>query len=149
MSKQIKQEKSWIDGHNLDELLSTTNLDILPDFSKEVIREGNLTTSRKVIIETLPERKEISDKQGNTKKADYITISDNGIIYQCPCGKACQRSLISLAIKLKQKELKRKLKDKSEIDLSIILGKVAIARRRVFKTDDMDEPAQPIQFFMC
>lgn len=139
MVKQNETEKAnLLDNIDLVELIETTNLDILPNFQKSVIVESDLTTIRRVIINSLPTSKFIK-KVG--KELLFMTIIYNGIKYSLSADSiALRRSLYSLAIK----ECNAKTKD--DIDLSSILGKKFVIKRREF-TSKSGFTASPLQFF--
>ena len=126
---------SWLDTHDLNEVINTTNLDILPKY--DIIIENDLITTRKVIIDSLPIRKFIEKAN---KDLDYITIIDNGIKYSLPFNSvALQRSFISLAIK------ESKATKQEEIDFSKILGKMYGLKREQFTAQGFTQ--SPLKFF--
>ena len=130
-----KDKTSWLDTHDLNEIINTTNLDILPKY--EIISENDLITTRKVIIDSLPIRKFIEKAN---KDLDYITIIDNGIKYSLPFNSiALQRSYIALAIK------ESKATKQSEIDFSMILGKTYGLKREKFTAHGFEQA--PLKFY--
>ena len=128
--------ENWLDNHDLDELIETTNMKILPKY--EIIVENDLITSRKVIINSLP--KKVFVEKAN-QDLEYMTIIDSGIKYSLPFNsKALQRSLISLAIK------ESKAKTRETIDMSKVLGKMYIIKRKQF-TSKSGFTTAPLSFF--
>lgn len=120
-----KQKKSWLGNHDLDEVIETTNLDILPKF--DLINDGDLETTKHIKLLGLPFSKEI-EKDGKELTLTFLEISHKGIKYSLPFNsKALQRSFLSIAIKECSAE------NPSEIDLSIMLGKKVGIKREQFK----------------
>ena len=139
-SETKETKETWLDQHDLTEIIATTNLDILPKY--EIIAENDLITSRKVIIDSIPVRKFISKAN---KDLDYITIIDSGIKYNLPFNSiALQRSYISLAIK------ECKATTIKEIDFSKILGKMYGIKREQFtiNRDNTLYTQAPLKFFI-
>jgi len=137
--KTDKSMKSWLDNHDLDELIDTTNKEIKPKY--EMIPKGNTEIIRKVIISTLP-KDFISEKKGLELTA--MVIIDNGIEYSLPFDSiALQRSLISLAIK------ECEAKTKKDIDLSKLLGKMYGIKREQFTVNKNNKTftQAPLKFF--
>lgn len=135
--KNEAKETNWLDDHDLDEIIETSKLDILPKY--ELIKKGDLITSRKIMIIGLPETK-IIEKDGETLKLTFITIKDNDIKYSLPFNsKALQRSLVSLAIK------ESKAKTKKDIDFSKVLGKLIGIKREEFTAKGFTQA--PHKFF--
>ena len=129
---------SWIDTHDLNEVIETTNLDILPKY--DLIKESDLITVRKVVIMSLPKNVEVV-KKGKMLSLHFITISDNGINYSLPFNSiALQRSFLSIAIK------ESKAKSKTEIDLSKVLGKMLGLKREQFEAHGFIQA--PLKFFL-
>lgn len=132
--KAEKSNETFFDDIDLNELIETTKLEILPKY--DIIKEDDLTTSRKVIIESLPIKKFI-EKIG--KELWFMEISDNGIRYSLPCNSiALRRSLIALAID-------KNTNDKTEIDFSKILGKSAFIKREQFTAKGFTQA--PLKFY--
>jgi len=141
--KTVKTDDSWLDEHNLNEIVDTTNLNILPKY--DAIPENDLITTRKVIIESLPIDKHVVKKDKTELDLTFITISDNGIKFSLPFNsKALQRSLISLAIK------ESKAMNKKDIDFSKILGKMYGLKREQFSVErnGIVFTQSPLKFFM-
>ena len=128
---------SWLDQHDLNELIETSNLDILPKY--EIIKENDLITSRKVIIDSLP--KHVSTVKNNTNlELEYVNIMDSEIRYSLPFNsKALQRSFIILAIK------ESNAKKPNEIDFSKLIGKMYGLKREQFTTKGFTQ--SPLKFF--
>jgi len=136
-SNKVDTNETWLDSHDLNELIETTKLEILPKY--DLIQEDDLLTSRKVIIESLPESKEIV-KNGKTLNLTFITIRDNDIKYSLPFNsKALQRSLIQIAIK-ESKAIKQ-----TDIDLSKVIGKFVGLKREQFEAKGFIQ--QPYKFY--
>lgn len=137
MSKQDKKvdnvdNKDFIipNDIDIDELIETTNLNILPDYAKEIIPKDDFQTTRKVVIETLPKIKNI-DTEKFTGKRRFMTISDNGILYSVAIDSiSFYRSFIALDIKI------NKVKEKKDIDLSRLIGKTVGIKRIQFTNKD-------------
>jgi len=130
-------ESNWLDEHNLNELIDTTNLNILPKY--DMIPKDDLITTRKVVIVSLPKAVSV-EKDGTMLNLQFITISDNGITFSLPFNsKALQRSLISLAIK------ESKAIHKKDIDFSKILGKMYGLKREQFTTKGYTQ--SPLKFY--
>ena len=143
MSEKKKPNKSndsmetWLDEHNLDEIVETTNLDILPKY--DIIPKDDLITIRKVVISGIPKRVDVV-KDGSNLSLDFLSITDSGVKYSLPFNsKALQRSYISLAIK------ECKAKDKTEIDFSKIIGKMYGLKREQFTAKGFTQA--PLKFF--
>lgn len=145
MSEKKKTDKtdksndtnSWIENHDLVELVETTNLNILPKY--DMIPENDLTTSRKVVICELPKSATV-EKDGQILDLNFITISDNNIKYSLPFNsKALQRSFIAMAIK-ESKALNYK-----DIDFSKIIGKMVGLKREQFTAKGFTQA--PLKFF--
>ena len=135
--KPNKTESSWLDGHDLTELVNTSNLNILPKY--DMIPENDLITMRKIVIVGLP-KSVIVDKDDKTLNLNFITISDNGIEYSLPFNsKALQRSFIILAVK------ESKAMNKTEIDFSKIIGKMYGIKREQFTAKGFTQ--SPLKFF--
>lgn len=136
----MEKELSMIDDIDLDELIETTQLEILPDFAKEVIIKDDFKTVRKVIIESLPVFKEIdSEKFKGTIRV--MKIIDNGVIYSLKADSiALRRSLFALDITMNQ------VKDKKDIDISRLIGKT-VAIKRIQFTNKAGQTNQALQFF--
>ena len=133
--KTNKSVKSWLDNHDLNELITTTNKDIKPKY--EMIPKGNTDIIRKVIIISLP-KDFISEKKGLELTA--MTINDTGIEYSLPFDSvALQRSLISLAIK------ECDAKTVKDIDLSKVIGKMYGIKREQFTAKGFTQ--SPLKFF--
>ena len=134
--KTVKNtETSWLDTHDLNEVINTTNLEILPKY--DIIAKDDLITTRKVVIDSLPIRKFIEKAN---KDLDYITIVDNGIKYSLPFNSiALQRSYIALAIK------ESNATKQSEIDFSKILGKTYGLKREKFTAHGYEQA--PLKFY--
>lgn len=129
--------KNWLDEHNIDEILETEKLDIKDEFS---IPENDFTTVRKIKICSMPYiKKGIKTKTHGIIDAYFVDIKENGIDkvlwYE---SKVLQRSFIATAIKLCN------AKTKSELDLSVMLGKMVNIRRISF-TDKFGKNNQALQ----
>ena len=135
-NKTIESD-SWLNEHDLTELINTTNLNILPKY--DMIPENDLITTRKVVITSLP--KAVSVMKDNTMlNLHFITISDNGISFSLPFNsKALQRSLISLAIK------ESKAINKKDIDFSKVIGKMFGLKREQFESKGFIQA--PLKFY--
>lgn len=125
-----KTDKSVLDGINIDELIETTKMEILPDYAKEILKPHDLFTSRKVIIDSLPTWKEIdTPKWKGTRR--FMTILDNSRKYQVAIdSKSFLRSLVALDIKIND------VKQKSDIDLSRLIGLEVGIKRIEFTNKD-------------
>lgn len=135
MSKQTK-DKTVSDKENIpnnidiNELIETTKMNILPDYAKKVIPRDDFQTSRRVIIESLPKEKNIKSNKWSGKRT-FMTISDNGILYSVAIDSiSFYRSLIALDIKMNNVETK------DDIDLSRLLGKMVGIKRIQFTNKD-------------
>ncbi len=129
---------NWLDNHNLDEIFSTTKLGILEKYN--LIPDDDFTTVRKVMIQTLPEAKEV-EKDGKKVCIYVMEIRDGLTTYQLSASSlALQRSILECAIKLS------KAKDKSEIKLDSVLNKLVGIKRVAFKAQGFDATA--LKFFI-
>ena len=136
-NKSNESIESWLDSHNLDEIIDTTNLDILPKY--DIIQENDLITIRKVVIAGIPKRVDVV-KEGTNLTLDFLSITDSGVKYSLPFNsKALQRSYIALAIK------ECKATNKSEIDFSKIIGKMYGLKREQFTAKGFTQA--PLKFF--
>lgn len=136
--KDSNQTISWLDSHDLDEVIKTSDMRILPKYNG--IMEKDLLTTRRVIIESLPVDKHIKTKDGKELDLTFITISDNDVMYSLPFNsKALQRSLLTLAIR------ESNASNKSEIDLSKVIGKMVGLKREQFKAKGFD--AESYKFY--
>ena len=126
---------------DIDELIETTKLEILPKY--ETIKPKDTTTERIVKIVSLPKAKFIEKKaDGSLLNKDllFMTISDNSIVYSLSAESiALRRSLIALAMKLCNAEVK------ADIDMSVLIDKYAIIKRVEFTAKGFTQ--SPIQFF--
>jgi len=141
VEKQTKSKTaiSWIDTINLDELIETTNLNIIPKF--DLIAKGDLITTVKAKILSIPKEKELTKKDGEKLTIPIMEVEVQGIKYQLFCSSiALQRSIISLAIK----ECNADTRDK--IDLSKIIGKTYNLKRDEFTAKGFTQA--PLKFFM-
>jgi len=130
-------DDSWLDKHDLDEIIKTTNLNILPKY--EIIQENDLLTTRKVIIDGIPKRVDVIKDNTNLKLL-YLTIIDSGVHYSLPLNSiALQRSYIALAIK------ECKATSKEQIDFSKIIGKMYGLKRETFTSKGYTQ--SPLKFF--
>lgn len=119
-------DKSILDNINLDELIKTTNLEILPNYTKDVILDNDLKTIRQVIIESLPEAKDIESEKFTGQRL-FMKIKDNGILYNLSADSvSLRRSLIALDIQ------ENNVQSKDEIDLSRLIGKMYNIKRVKF-----------------
>jgi len=138
-NKTIKtnDSNSWLDQHDLNELIETSNLDILPKY--EIIKEDDLITSRRVIIDSLP--KHVSTIKNNTNlELEYVNIIDSEIKYSLPFNsKALQRSFIILAIK------ESNAKEPKDIDFSKLIGKMYGLKREQFTAKGYTQ--SPLKFY--
>ena len=135
--KSIKENPNWLSQHNLNEIMETSKLDILPKY--DIITENDLITSRKVVILSLPESKEIK-KDDKVLNLTFITISDNDIAYSLPFNSiALQRSFITLAIQMS------KAKSQKDIDFSKVLGKFVGIKREQFTAKGFTQ--SPLKFY--
>lgn len=125
-----KTDKSVLDDIDIDNVIKTANMDILPDYANEVIPKDDFKTIRKVIIETLPTFKEIDTKKfKGTRK--FMQISDNNVIFQLAIdSKSLMRSLVALDVKM------HVVKEKKELDLSRLIGKMVGIKRVEFTNKD-------------
>jgi len=134
--------KTFLDDIDLDELVDTTWMDILPKY--DLIPKDDLLTSRKVKILVLPKQKYIEKtKDGKVidKELWFMAISDNDVKYSLNADSiALRRSIGSIAIKLS------KAKVKSEIDLSKVLNVLVGIKRREFTAKGFKQA--PLQFFL-
>ena len=124
-------EFEWLLTHDLEELVNTANLKILPPFN--FINEDDLKTTLSIIIKDLPKTKHIISKDGSIDaNIPYAIILFNGIEYSLQSGsKGLQRSMIIKAIELTQVKLKKTI-TKDEIDLSILIDKMFSIKREKF-----------------
>ena len=130
--KQAKEkEKSAItDNIDISELIETTNLNILENFANTIIPKDDFQTTRRIIIESLPKVKDIDTKKFKGTRR-FMTISDNGILYSLPIDSiSLYRSFIALDIKMND------VKEKSEIDLSRLIGRQVGIKRIEFTNKD-------------
>lgn len=133
------ETSEWLGNHDFNEIIETTNMEILDKY--DLIPKDDFTKIRKVKIMTLPTTKQVDSKEFKGKMTT-MTINDSGKLYNLRCNSiATQRSIIQMAIKESQKHLKRKLKDKKEIDMSLILGKLYNLSRKSFKAQGFNAQA--------
>jgi len=126
---------SLYDDIDLDEIVETTNLNILPKY--EQIGKDDLTTIRKIIILSLPKPVYIEKVK---KQLRFMMISENGVKFSLPADSiALRRSLISLAIK------ESKAKSKDDIDMSKVIGKMYGIKREQFTAKGFTQ--SPFKFF--
>ena len=131
------ENNNWLNSHDLNELIETTKLEILPKY--DLIKPDDLITSRKVKILSLPVSKYI-EKDGKKLNLTFITISDNDIAYSLPFNSiALQRSLLSLAIE------KSKADIKENIDLSVVLNVLIGIKREQFTAKGFTQ--SPYKFY--
>lgn len=137
MSKETKKTNdSWLDEHDLTEVIETAKLKILEQYN--LIPKDDFITTRKVIIQTLPERKFIEKAN---RELEVMVISDNGIKYNLWFNsKSLQRSFLKLAIHFSKAE------SKEQIDLSKPIGKLVGLKRIQFKAQGYD--AQALNFYI-
>lgn len=129
------ESNALLDDIDLDELIETTNLDILPKY--EAIDKDDLTTIRKVVIHSLPKFSYV-EKVG--KDLRFMVISENGVKFSLPADSiALRRSLISLAIK------ECKATTKEAIDMSKVIGKMYGIKRERFEAKGFTQA--PYKFF--
>lgn len=139
IDKPIKQSIDY--DIDMDELIKTTNLNILPDYAKEVIIKDDFLTSRKVIIDSLPVWKDIKGKNWSGRRR-IMTIIDNGKRYNAIIDSTSfMRSLIALDIKM------NKVIDKYGIDLSRLIGK-EVGIHRIQFTNKNGLLNQALNFFI-
>lgn len=124
-------EFEWLNQHDLEELVKTANLKILPPFN--FIEEGDLETTLEIILRDLPKSKHVESKD---KKIDaiipYAVVEFKGILYSLQSGsKALQRSILTKAIEFTQAKLRRII-TKDEIDLSTVIDKTFKIKRDEF-----------------
>lgn len=133
-----KTPKTWLDEHDLDEIINTTHMEIIDTYN--IIEKDDLLHSRKVIIETLPEIKVVEKGEHQGLELTTMNITDQGKLYQLLLNaKSTQRSIIRMAILESEKQLNRKIKDKSEIDMSLIIGKLYLLKRERVKVKGYPE----------
>jgi len=126
---------SLYDDIDLDEIVETTNLNILPKY--EQIAKDDLTTIRKIVILSLPKPVYIEKVK---KQLRFMMISENGVKFSLPADSiALRRSLISLAIK------ESKAKSKDDIDMSKVIGKMYGIKREQFTAKGFTQ--SPFKFF--
>ena len=126
-------EFEWLLTHDLEELVNTANLKILPPFN--FINEDDLKTTLNIIIRDLPKTKHVISKDKTIDaNIPYAIVEFNGIEYSLQSGsKALQRSMIIKAIEYTQMKLKKTI-TKNEIDLSILIDKMFSIKREKFTT---------------
>lgn len=130
--KQAKEKENSAIPDNIDisELIETTNLNILENFANTIIPKDDFQTTRRIIIESLPKVKDIDTKKFKGTRR-FMTISDNGILYSLPIDSiSLYRSFIALDIKMND------VKEKSEIDLSRLIGRQVGIKRIEFTNKD-------------
>lgn len=127
-TENIPKIPSIIDDIDLNELIKTTNLNIIEKYN--LIPTDDLTTARRVVIKSLPKPvfvKKIKNTEFN-KYLLFMTISDNGKLYSINVDAiSTRRSLIACAIKTSN------IANKDDIDLSVLIDKMVGIKRTSFK----------------